>query len=89
MEELPSAKLLTAPIVPTAPASKNFTSLLDPGEPLGDQLAATDQLVLAPAGVQVLTGSKGGARLIVTTNVFVIGVTLPAGGFVFPTIVTV
>src|SRR4051794_34151975 len=72
----------------TAPASKNLTSLLEPGTPLGVQLPAMDQLVFALAGAQVLSGLNGAVTLIVTTNVLVIGTTLTFAGLVLPTIVT-
>ena len=87
--KLVSAKLFTVPAGVTAPESKNFTSLLEPGAPLGVQLPARDQLVFAPAGVQTFTGLNGAVTLIVTTKVFAIGVTALSGGLVLPTIVTV
>src|SRR5438105_3924946 len=44
-----STTLSIKPALAAAPGSKNCTSLLEPGTPLGDQLPTVDQLVLTPA----------------------------------------
>src|SRR5258708_8159499 len=59
MAKLLSSTLSTTPAALVPPPSKNCTSSVEPGDPLGFQFPAVDQFVLAPAGVQTLPG--GGA----------------------------
>src|SRR5690349_9049363 len=68
----------------TAPRSANCTSLEGVGTPLFVQLAAVDQLVFTPAGLQVFRGTN--TEPTFNVNVLVTAVTRVAlGGFVSTT----